>query len=45
MGVFFGSWYTAPIVRRVMGKTKVSELNQSIGEINRFEKMLANEGH
>ena len=44
IGVFFGSWYTAPIVRRVMGKIKVSALDQSIDEINRFEKMLTNEG-
>jgi len=44
IGVFFGSWYTAPIVQRVMGKRKASELDQSIGEINHFEKMLTNEG-
>ena len=44
IGVFFGSWYTAPIVQRVMGESKAAELNQSIGEINRFEKMLTNEG-
>jgi polyphosphate:AMP phosphotransferase len=44
IGVFFGSWYTAPIVERVMGKTRASELNQSIDEINHFESMLSNEG-
>ena len=44
IGVFFGSWYTSPIVERVMGNTKSSELNQSIDEINHFETMLANEG-
>ena len=44
IGVFFGSWYTAPIVERVMGKIRASELNQSIDEINHFEKMLTNEG-
>lgn len=44
IGVFFGSWYTSPIVLRVMGKTKASELDQSIDEINRFETMLTNEG-
>jgi len=44
IGVFFGSWYTSPIVQHVMGKTKVSELNQSIEEINHFERMLTNEG-
>jgi polyphosphate kinase 2 (PPK2 family) len=44
IGVFFGSWYTAPIVGRVMGKFRASELNQNIDEINHFEKMLTNEG-
>lgn len=44
IGVFFGSWYTAPIVQRVLGKTKASQLNQSIEQINRFEKMLTAEG-
>jgi len=44
IGVFFGSWYTSPIVQRVMGRIKASELNQSIEEINRFETMLTNEG-
>ncbi len=44
IGIFFGSWYTAPIVQRVMGQTKANRLAQSIGEINRFEKMLTDEG-
>ncbi|MGB9094310.1 MAG: polyphosphate:AMP phosphotransferase [Gallionella sp.] len=44
IGVFFGSWYTAPIVERVMGKTGAADLSQSIDEINRFETMLVNEG-
>ena len=44
IGVFFGSWYTDPIVQRVLGKIKSSNLSQSIDEINRFETMLTNEG-
>ena len=44
IGVFFGSWYTDPIINRVTGKTKKSQLNRSIEEINRFEKMLTDEG-
>ena len=44
IGVFFGSWYTGPIVDRVVGKTKKAELNQTIQEIVRFEKMLTDEG-
>ena len=44
IGIFFGSWYTAPIIQRVMGKTKSDHLAQSIEQINRFEKMLSDEG-
>lgn len=44
IGIFFGSWYTTPILQRVRGKTKASELVQSIDQINRFEKMLSDEG-
>jgi polyphosphate:AMP phosphotransferase len=44
VGVFFGSWYTAPIIQRVLGKTKASQLAQSIEQINHFEKMLTAEG-
>src|ERR1035437_3620649 len=44
IGIFFGSWYTVPIVQRVMGKIRVSDLDQSIEQINRFEKMLTKEG-
>ncbi len=44
IGIFFGSWYTAPIVQRVTGRSKLIDLNQSIHDINHFEKMLTNEG-
>jgi polyphosphate:AMP phosphotransferase len=44
IGIFFGSWYTAPIVQRVMGLTKADHLAESIEQINRFEKMLTDEG-
>ncbi|MFC1867965.1 polyphosphate:AMP phosphotransferase [Thermodesulfobacteriota bacterium] len=44
IGIFFGTWYTAPIVNQVTGKGKKSELNRRIDEINRFENMLADEG-
>lgn len=44
IGMFFGSWYTNPIVQRVLGKTKASQLTQSIDQINHFEKMLTDEG-
>jgi len=44
IGVLFGSWYTAPIVDRVIGKIKGPALMQSIEEIRHFESMLAAEG-
>ena len=44
IGILFGSWYTAPIIDRVMKTTSVKDLMQSIEDINRFERMLADEG-
>jgi AMP-polyphosphate phosphotransferase len=44
MGVFFGSWYTAPIVERAYGRIHGAELTRSLAEIARFERMLADEG-
>lgn len=44
VGIFFGSWYTDPIVERVMGRTRAAQLSQSIERINRFEHMLTDEG-
>jgi polyphosphate:AMP phosphotransferase len=44
IGVLFGSWYTAPIVERVAGRTRRSDLLQSIEKIRHFERMLAAEG-
>ncbi|HKO06784.1 MAG TPA: polyphosphate:AMP phosphotransferase [Alphaproteobacteria bacterium] len=44
IGILFGSWYTAPIIDRVLGRTRKSDLVRSIEEINEFEKMLADEG-
>lgn len=43
-GVFFGSWYTAPIVGRVEGRIGGSELTRSLANISRFERMLVDEG-
>ncbi|HVY49798.1 MAG TPA: polyphosphate:AMP phosphotransferase, partial [Minicystis sp.] len=43
-GIFFGSWYTEPIVERARGRWKDAELDQATEEIKRFERMLANEG-
>lgn len=44
IGILFGSWYTDPIIERVSGDIKTSELHHQIDEIVRFEKMLAHEG-
>ena len=44
IGILFGSWYSAPISQRVRGEIKQAELDQCIEEIQRFEKMLADEG-
>lgn len=44
IGIFFGSWYTEPIVDRVMGNSKTVHLDRRLEEIVRFEKMLTDEG-
>ncbi|GAB1234478.1 polyphosphate:AMP phosphotransferase [Ferrigenium sp. UT5] len=44
IGVFFGSWYTAPIVRRVLKQSSTAELSQHIERIKHIERMLTNEG-
>jgi len=44
VGIFFGSWYTDPIIERVLRRTRPAQLAQSIERINRFEHMLTDEG-
>lgn len=44
IGIFFGSWYTWPILRRVYGESGDAELGQALDEAKRFEKMLTDEG-
>jgi polyphosphate:AMP phosphotransferase len=44
IGIFFGSWYTQPIVARAYGLTKTAELDQAMDRVLRFEQMLAGEG-
>ena len=44
IGVFFGSWYTRPIVRHLAGKLKNRELDAALDRIAGFEKMLADDG-
>ena len=44
IGIFFGAWHTDPILRRVMGEISDGEFSREIGEIQRLEKMLCDEG-
>ena len=44
IGIFFGSWYTEPIIRRVYGKSKGRQLDRALDRIVAFEKMLAADG-
>ena len=44
IGIFFGSWYTAPIIDRVSHRTRDADLEKSVDEIKRFEHMLSDEG-
>ncbi|MBI2318417.1 MAG: polyphosphate:AMP phosphotransferase [Betaproteobacteria bacterium] len=44
IGVFFGSWYTEPIVSRVLGQSDDARLQADVDEIFRHEKMLVEEG-
>src|SRR5215207_1420549 len=44
IGVFFHSWYSTPVLKRVLGKTTDADLDQSLDDIARFEKMLVAEG-
>jgi polyphosphate:AMP phosphotransferase len=44
IGIFFGSWYTAPIIRRVFGEIKGGELDAELDRIAMFEQMLAADG-
>ncbi len=44
IGMLFGSWYTAPIIDRVFKRSRPGDLLQSLDEIRRFERMLADDG-
>lgn len=42
--VFFGSWYTQPILARAYGTIDDGRLDQELDRIRRFEQMLTDEG-
>src|SRR5512140_568389 len=44
IGILFGSWYTDPILQRVMGREKRSEFEYRLGRIRKLERMLVSEG-
>ncbi len=44
IGIFFRSWYSTPIRDHIRGNSKNSDLDQQMERINRFERMLTNEG-
>lgn len=44
IGVFLGSWYTWPILNRVLGSSSAADLDQSLERAKRFEEMLHHEG-
>ncbi len=43
IGIFFGSWYTEPILGRVLRGEGRSKLDRAIGRIRHLERMLHNE--
>jgi polyphosphate:AMP phosphotransferase len=44
IGILFGSWYTEPIIRRVLGKAKGRQFDGALDRIVAFERMLAADG-
>ncbi len=44
IGIFFGNWYTEALVSRVHGGINDADLDRTMAEINRFERMLVGEG-
>ena len=44
IGIFFGSWYTRPIIEYVYGKRPGAELEEALQRINTFERELADDG-
>jgi polyphosphate:AMP phosphotransferase len=44
IGIFFGSWYTQPIVDRAYKRIKRAELEAELTRINELERMLTDDG-
>jgi polyphosphate:AMP phosphotransferase len=43
MGIFFGSWYTRPVMDHVLGRLTGAELEVALDRIVEFERMLSQE--
>ena len=43
LAIFFGSWYTRPVVDRALGDSDVGDFNRDLDRIVDFERILANE--
>jgi AMP-polyphosphate phosphotransferase len=43
LGIFLGSWYTVPILERVVGRKKDDDLDAALERINELERMLTSE--
>ncbi len=44
IGIFFGSWYTRPILQRAYGETRRRALEEDLRRIRALEKALADDG-
>ena len=44
IGIFFGSWYAEPMLRRISGKIKSDAFDHALDRIAAFEKMLTDDG-
>ncbi len=44
IGLFFGSWYTDPIVRRAYRESRPAEFERDLNRVAAFEEMLAEDG-
>jgi len=45
IGIFFGSWYTRPILQRAYGETRRRDLEADVQRIRAFEKELVDDGY
>ena len=44
MGIFFGSWYTRPIVRHALGELSDADFDAEMQRISEFERLLTDDG-